>query len=217
MVLGWSALAGRAGAENGPTLERLIAALGAPHHDARQAAQERLIERGDVELDTVLGMTLRSYRNSDDPEVKYRLRGVLETLVLKHIIDRPRGFLGVRFNRNSPVDEQQAPVTSIEIVSVTPDSAAAQAGLQAGDRLLRAGDLDLTKDGAAEQFVEFIQSKPPGTALQLEIERAGAKQAVDLRLGELPAELRAQVMSEERKQQLFQKWLDDRLRQPGGR
>ena len=199
-------------AAEAPEIARLITQLGAPEFAARQAAQTALINLGSNRLDAVLDQSVHAYARTDDPEVKGRLHDVLQTLVLRYLIDRPRGFLGVQFNRGGRVDGQPP---AVEVMAVTADTAAEKAGLQAGDQLLRAGDLELTKDGAADAFVQFIQSKPPGTPLTLEISRGGEKRQLELKLGELPAALRSRLLTPERKQELFQEWLDQALRQAG--
>ena len=211
----WLTLVFAASAADAPDITKLIAQLGAHEFAARQAAQTTLIELGNTRLDTVLDQAGRAYARADDPEVRSRLREVLHTLVVHHIIDRPRGFLGIHFNRALRVDVQPPVTPAIEVVSVTADSAADKAGLQVGDRLLRAGDLDLTKDGATEAFVQFIQSKPPGTPLTVELERGGEKKQIPLKLGELPAEMRSQFLTEEHKEELFQEWLRQAIKGAG--
>ena len=202
-------------AADAPDIPKLITQLGAREFAARQAAQTALLELGDHQLDAVLEQTVRAYARTDDPEVKSRLQAVLHTLVLHHIIDRPRGFLGIHFNRALRVDGHAPATPAIEVVSVTADSAADKAGLQAGDRLLRAGDLDLTKDNATEAFVQYIQGKPPGTPLTLQLDRGGEKKQLELKLGELPADERSRLLTDERKEQLFQEWLGQALKPTG--
>jgi C-terminal processing protease CtpA/Prc len=196
-----------------PAVPELIEQLGAPEFARRQAAQEQLIARANTELDPLLEQGVASYARATDPEVKIRLRDVLQAVVMQHIIDRPRGFLGVRFNRNLIIlNGQPEPVVgSVEIMSITPGSAADKAGLQAGDRMLQIGELDLRQEGAADKFVPFIQSKPPGAPLHLVIDRAGEQKQIDLKLGELPEEIKAEILTEQQKAEQFQQWLDDQL------
>lgn len=89
-----------------------------------------------------------------------------------------RPFLGVLPERRSKPDEP-----GVAIRFVYPGSGAARAGLQPGDRVVKADGVAL---GAAAELRTLIAQKEPGSSVRLEIAQAGAPRAVDIALTSLP-------------------------------
>jgi S1-C subfamily serine protease len=90
-----------------------------------------------------------------------------------------RAFLGVRAQTAS--DGQNSEVgAGAEIVSVEPDSAAADAGLQAGDVVTAVGDRPVT---TSTELTAAVRSQAPGEEVTLTVRRGDETQTVELTLG----------------------------------
>jgi S1-C subfamily serine protease len=74
--------------------------------------------------------------------------------------------------------------TGVLIVEVSPRTAAAQAGLQAGDVILRLNDMQL---GADQPLANALTNFKPGDTVTLTIVRDGRTQQVQVTLGSRPS------------------------------
>lgn len=72
----------------------------------------------------------------------------------------------------------------ILIREVTPDSPAAKAGIQVGDRVLKINDKDIAN---VQSFMQTIASSKPNDKLTLHINRGGQEQDISATLAERPA------------------------------
>jgi S1-C subfamily serine protease len=72
--------------------------------------------------------------------------------------------MGVQTNRDS---------TKLSVVAVTPGSAYATAGGQAGDELVRVGEFDAYDDSWAEQFRSKYGNATEGTIVPVTVQRGG--------------------------------------------
>ncbi|GMV83937.1 MAG: hypothetical protein AMXMBFR7_51210 [Planctomycetota bacterium] len=70
--------------------------------------------------------------------------------------------------------------TGVRLQSVTPDGPADRAGLKAGDKIVKLGAQEV-KD--AESYLRAIEALKPGEPVAVEIERAGARQTLELTPG----------------------------------
>ena len=93
----------------------------------------------------------------------------------------PRPFLGVQFGR-----ELEAP-PGVEVSRVLPGTAAAAAGLEAGDVIRSIDDVPALDAGTVS---ETIRARRPGASVRVEVERAAHRMVFEVRLGERPAEER---------------------------
>lgn len=73
--------------------------------------------------------------------------------------------------------------SSLVVGQVVPDTPAAKAGLQPGDRLLRVGAFE---PGDFDQFRTRIQTYRPGATVEIEVDRNGRRQTFAVRLAALP-------------------------------
>jgi S1-C subfamily serine protease len=85
------------------------------------------------------------------------------------------GFLGVRFNPNA--------VDLVEVIGVDPNTAAANAGVQPGDKILRLGELRTVNPTNMTAYVRGLQ---PGTEISLVVLRAGRTVRLRAVLGTRP-------------------------------
>jgi uncharacterized iron-regulated protein len=73
--------------------------------------------------------------------------------------DAPRPRLGVRLEEKAG---------EVRLAGVTPDSLAAQTGLQRGDRIVSIAGATVTR---SDTVIEAVRSQPPGTWLPMEVQR----------------------------------------------
>jgi S1-C subfamily serine protease len=85
------------------------------------------------------------------------------------------GFLGVRFNPNA--------VDLVEVIGVDPNTAAANAGVLPGDKILRLGELRAVNPTNMTAYVRGLQ---PGTEISLVVLRAGRTVRLRAVLGTRP-------------------------------
>jgi S1-C subfamily serine protease len=87
------------------------------------------------------------------------------------------GFLGVRGRQ--PADGS----AGVELTEITPESAAASAGLRAGDRVL---SIDGVPVAQFEELAGLVTARQPGERVALEVVRAGQTLTVEVDLGRRP-------------------------------
>ena len=202
-----------ASAGDASDIDELMTRLGADQYADRETAQAELIERG-VQADApdaVMVPATRLYATTPDPEVRHRLREILRVLFEKHYLDRPQGFLGIRFNFEISGQKKDA---SVKVLSVTPGSAAEAIGLQPGDRILKVGELDLVKPESVGGLAPYIQSHDPGHELGLVAMRGEDRLELTATLGAMPLEQIQQLYPAEQRRKLFNTWLRQQVSTP---
>jgi C-terminal processing protease CtpA/Prc len=196
-------------------IRAVIGKLGADKFAEREAAQQQLLKLADTAHTNVLAACVSLYRQAQDPEVKTRLREIMETVVDKYLFRAPRGYLGVRLNRVNVrggqlvVQGMIVPPGGVWISQVTADSPGAKAGLQPNDFII--GVDEKKWEGNVEKFIAAVQSKRPGEHLKLTVIRDNATNTADAVLGELPSELAEKIHTKERAAEFFERWLAERL------
>lgn len=107
---------------------------------------------------------------------------VVEQIIQKGYFARP--YLGIRWQSINPQISAmyRLPVEwGVYIANVTPDSPAADAGLQQGDIITRIGDVTLDGD---HSYINALYSYSPGDNIILEIVRGTERLEVEVTLGE---------------------------------
>lgn len=208
------------GAEEPPTKEiiRAISDLGHEQYAAREEANQRLLKLAATSHKTVLTECLRVYRQTNDPEVKSRLKDTMETVVDRYLFRTPKGYLGVTLNRVNVIgngrlviQDRVMPSGSVWVTRVMEDTGAQKAGLQPNDFII-------TVDGkqwesGPDGFIEYVQSKHPGERLKLSVLRETKTNTSEVVLGELPQAEHERLYTKERSQAFFERWLDEALKQ----
>ncbi|HLW68254.1 MAG TPA: PDZ domain-containing protein [Gemmataceae bacterium] len=103
-----------------------------------------------------------------------------------------RGYLGVmvgpEMQPNEPGNQPNQPSAGngVEVMDVIPNSPAAQAGLQRGDRITKVGKHQVAD---VNQFMQAIGSHKPGDKINVDVMRGGKDQQIAVTVGERPANL----------------------------
>jgi S1-C subfamily serine protease len=123
-----------------------------------------------------------SQSQSGNIGVGFAIPGNTAQRVAKEIMETgsaTRAFLGVRAQTAS--DGQNTEVgAGAEIVSIEPDSAAADAGLQSGDVVTAVGDRPVT---TSTELTAAVRSQAPGEKVTLTVRRGGESRTVEVTLG----------------------------------
>lgn len=206
------ALASRAdegrGAVSDIGFETALAQLGSEDFGTRLKAQKKLVEFATADRETVLGKSLDTYLESADPEVRYRLRAAMLSIIGGGM--RPEGFIGIRMmdapmrilNGGNIVEER-----AVQILTVLPETAAEKAGLRPGDRIVKldgkpfAGNLP-----AYIELSDYVRAKSDGDDLKVAIKRGVESLEVELKLGARP-----EGIDDGRKERLFSDWMQSQL------
>jgi serine protease Do len=108
----------------------------------------------------------------------WKIEEVLDRLKKGERIPAPKlPFLGVGQREGSGDD-------GAVIGMVTPDSAAMKAGLQAGDRVLQIGELEVK---TWQDFTNYIKLKKPGDKVRIRVRRGDEEVTVEAEIGERPS------------------------------
>lgn len=187
-------------------VDTLIAQLGDDKFAVREDAQKKLIELAGANHELILERCLVANVKTDDPEVVYRTRAVMDLIVEKYLFMKPRPYLGVQLQAIMMRSIQGRHGSAIILSSVIEDTAAMRAGLMAGDLVFRINDLALTTDGTVDKFVNHIQSKQVGDKIKLLLVRNGVPMEIEAVLGRLPEEMAQQYYTAERKRAFMENW-----------
>jgi C-terminal processing protease CtpA/Prc len=189
-----------------------IRQLGAAKFADREAAERNLLKLAEAGAEPVLKACAQAYRQSTDPEVRHRLKDVLEQLVEKHLFRLPRGFLGVQINNvfigeggRLVVNGTDIPPRAVWVGNVVPDSGAAKAGMQANDVIIAVNGKVWEGDGPTG-FTRHIQTHRPGTKLTLTVLRDNRTNELAATLGELPETERERLYAPSRAREFFEDW-----------
>jgi len=184
----------------------LFAQLGSDSFPIRQVAQQKLQEAASQNRELILEQSLNRYFESNDPEVRYRLRSAMFGIVGSSL--RKEGFIGIRM-MDAPVQflnnrGNAQPERAVHILSVLPDTAASRAGLRMGDRITRLDGKPFDNNTPAYfKLSKYIREKSSGDSVKLSLKRGIQEIEIDLVLGARP-----EGMDENRKAQAFSEWMD---------
>jgi hypothetical protein len=194
-----------------------IGELGASRFAAREAGLQHLLTLAESDFSAVLREGVRAYRRAQDPEVKVRLRKLLQQVVDLYVYRAPRGFLGIRLQGGNIIIGGGGQVV-INGVTVQPDavwvtgtvenSAAEKIGIKANDFILAVDDRRMVN---TTEFTKYVQSKRPGTTVKLQVLQGVNTNVLEAVLGELPQEARELILTEEGSREFFKNWLREQV------
>ena len=206
------ALVGRADEARGELseiqFETALAQLGSDDFGTRQKAQKKLVQFATADRETVLGKSLDTYLESADPEVRYRLRAAMLSIIAGGM--RPEGFIGIRMMdapmrilNGGNIEQERA----VQVLTVLPETAAEKAGLRPGDRIVKLDGKPFgEKLPAYIELSEYVRSKTDGENLKIAIKRGVQSLEFDLELGARP-----EGIDDGRKERLFSDWMESQL------
>ncbi|MEM9080824.1 MAG: PDZ domain-containing protein [Verrucomicrobiota bacterium] len=112
---------------------------------------------------------LERFFEESDPEVRQRIRQILEELVIELSEREGAGFLGINM---IPAQRQGVGVADGVVVSAVIKNTPADAGgLKVGDVILRIDELELNTVNPIEDLKSHIEGLRPGTKIRLEVRR----------------------------------------------
>ncbi|MDP0490583.1 MAG: PDZ domain-containing protein [Verrucomicrobiota bacterium JB023] len=120
---------------------------------------------------------LDRYFASDDPEERFRIREVLFEITLGEFEQSGPGFLGIQMDRPQvffqPRNNNNGPLQNagVGIASVIPETPADEAGLKAGDTILRVDKLDVRRFDGMDILQVYLKDLRPGTEIEIEVLR----------------------------------------------
>ena len=209
-------------------LRQLAGGLASEHFEIRDRSQAALAKYSRLYPQEVKDGLAQDYVDSLDPEMRYRLAEVIYDAVVEGM--EHSGFLGIIMLPSIAIVEDLR-VPSIQVNTVLPKSAAAEAGLRPGDQIIQVDDLIFDAPGGAaprqpnvfrggfqtdenlNKFKDYIGGRKKGTKVTLKVQRRVGNELrmldVDVRLGKRARDLMepAERTEEER---FFDQWLQNR-------
>jgi C-terminal processing protease CtpA/Prc len=164
----------------------LVKDLGHRQWNVRERATESLAEGGPALLDQLQ----TAYKSHASPEIRLRIKRVVQQIVLStELIENAGGFLGVRQQFITRADDLRIPEdhAGIRVIEVLPNTAAAAAGLTAGDIILAVDGQELSSRDNPDVFQRHISALKPGTKVRLTVMRDVIKLEFAATLGARPA------------------------------
>jgi len=163
----------------------VIQDLGDPRHERRQSAAVSLRDWSGRFPRYLLQQMADAYLAASDVETSTRLEQLMEPLAHAHVIGIPPGFIGI----NMTWSELQGGGAAIEIQSVLAGFPGEAAGLQTGDLILSI-DAKATGDFVElNGFIDYVSQLPPGTPVELLLQRGPLQFLQTLVLGSRPEQV----------------------------
>lgn len=164
----------------------LVRRLEDPSWEVRERATDELKAAGTGAI-RLLAIAYQVHRS---PEIRLRIKGVVEHLVMRSEVHKPGGFLGVKQRLATQADDGRIPVgtSGILIVEVLKGTAAERAGLKRRDVILQLDDQAITGEAGVVEFTKTIGAKEPGTQVELTVLRDGKVMSLQATLGQRPLE-----------------------------
>ena len=187
-------------------ISSLLTQLGADSWTKREAAHKQLVQLGKTRTSSLLQQTLDTLLLSNDPEVAYRTRQILESVVTTDVYKD--GFVGIQITpMTSTVTLKGLVVHPMRIDRVIPNTAAATYGLRAGDLIMQTDAHVSSSEFGVPEFINYVSSKGPGAKLVLSLWSEGKEVTKEIVVGRRPDDLQGDPPSDVRKRAFFLSWL----------
>jgi C-terminal processing protease CtpA/Prc len=166
---------------------KLVEQLGSRRWVDRDLATATLKRAGTMDSIDALA---QAYKQHKSPEVRLRIKEVVEHVVLRTEMHQKSGFLGIRQRLVTRGDQLEVgrEQAGIMIVEVLPGTAADQAGLNERDVIVGLNDERFKAPLNLSDFPKQISRMPPGTNVVLSVLRNGTKIKIRAKLGARPLE-----------------------------
>ncbi|MFT5239823.1 MAG: C-terminal processing protease CtpA/Prc [Candidatus Promineifilaceae bacterium] len=192
-----------------PEIVAAIKALGDDAWEKRDHADQRLRALGVDNADIVLNKLMEHYVTQDDPEVELRAQDIMREVVIKQIFHQRKGYLGVRLGfQQEVVIVNKVTYRPITIEQVMPNTAAQQAQLIRGDKVIKVDDNLCTPNFGVTQMVKYISAQPPGTKLHLTLWSKGKEVAREVVLRQRPT-FPTDPPQKSQQKEFFDRWLKE--------
>ncbi len=172
-------------------IERLIEELGSPDYTVREGADHALREIGLPATEALAA----AFHATDDYEQRLRIRIIAEHIFFWDRVLGKNGFLGIQHRRYDqsqfyrPGDTRiPSDVAAFAIEQVIADTAAEEAGLEAGDIIVAVDGNRLPAGSEVTAFADQIRGKLPGTKMTFEIWRGNKEMTMHIAIGHRPRE-----------------------------
>lgn len=147
--------------------------LGAPEFSERENAQRELVEQFGGEPNQ-LSELLRRYAYCEDPEEAFRLKESLFTVMKAEVPQSGSGFIGIEMGQIGPQEDLR-----VRINAVIPGTPAERAGLQVGDEIQKANQVEIR---TIPELQREIGNLAPGSRVSLHLLREGAPLVLEVQL-----------------------------------
>jgi membrane-associated protease RseP (regulator of RpoE activity) len=174
-------------------LAAMLKQLDASAFDERERASAVVREWALQHRDALKEQLLAAHRAAASPEVRYRIYNILLDLAVDARPDAKPGFLGIMMRDSEVTLPDGKTATSIMVIQIVQDSAAARAGLQMNDHIVAIDGKDMQPgdtltDTASARFSEYVRSKPAQAEVELTVfsQRRRTVSKIPITLGERP-------------------------------
>lgn len=182
----WLALGsgGFAGAPDAPAITDLISRLASESFPAREQASGQILALGRTKPDEIERALVGAFRNSADPEIRFRCKSILMRLFVESV-----GYLGVSYQAREIFNKAGEMQRVVSMTGIAPESPAAAAGLLAGDMILAIDGQAIDPAMPDLDFARRIQILGAGRRVTLSVSRGAEEIDVNVTLTARPMTL----------------------------
>lgn len=164
--------------------DELVQALGSETHAERESSHAALAELAQKRFADLEGQLLGALFEVEDPESRGRLEVIVHDAAIHHYLVRTnRGFIGITLYTQTFTDAEKMKVPAVRVVTIYPETPAQAAGLRTNDMIVAVDGMRIESWMTNQDFIDYITAKNPGTAIELDIPRAGKLETVEVVLG----------------------------------
>jgi hypothetical protein len=176
----------------------------------RRLSQEGLGKLLNEQPEKWVPICLKTIDQTDEPDVDFRLNEVLFGLFRDRVLNKPRGFLGIRLSSSfiPPQPGKQQLVPCVDVLDIIPETAAAASDLRIGDKIYEVDGQDVGANNAQGGFIEYIYSRPPGHEVKFKVWRTGTTFETRVSLGLRPPDLPLSSFYQKSSGTYYREWLD---------
>ncbi|MFP6903916.1 MAG: PDZ domain-containing protein [Verrucomicrobiota bacterium] len=188
----------------------LVRGLSHESFSHRRIAQEALGKLLTDQPEKWIPICLKTIDGTDEPDVEFRLNEVLFGLFRKRVLEKPRGFLGIRLNGSFlPPDQlNQQLVPCVDVLDIIPDTAAAGSILRIGDKIYEVDGEGVGANNPMGSFIAYIYSKRPDREVHFKVWRTGTKFEMKVSLGLRPVDLPISTIYQKSSGAYYREWLE---------